>query len=138
MNLSEFELKLNQWGQDRVPFFFLIDFEMEKPVAWKLDEVPPDVLFSFEGRPNHHTKTTTSVVLKKNPIALQDYKAKFDVVKERIAFGDSYLTNLTLKTRVELNQRLDELFFKTNAKYKICWKERFLCFSPETFVKIID
>jgi para-aminobenzoate synthetase component 1 len=30
------------------------------------------------------------------------------------------------------------LYFQTLAKYKVCWKNKFLVFSPETFVKIAD
>jgi para-aminobenzoate synthetase component 1 len=140
MNLSEFESKLNQWGQDRVPFFFLIDFEMEKPEAWKLDAVPKEIFFSFDRVTNSTSQSTenTKIELLKYPIPFRDYKSKFDFIKERIAFGDSYLANLTVKTKIGLNQQLDELFFKTNAKYKVCWKEKFLCFSPETFVRITD
>jgi para-aminobenzoate synthetase component 1 len=74
--------------------------------------------------------------LKKYSISSKEYKSKFDLVKKRISFGDSYLTNLTVKTKIDLNQSLEELYFQTAAKYKMCWKNQFLVFSPETFVQI--
>lgn len=139
MNLSEFELKLNQWGRDRVPFFFLIDFEMERPRAWTINEVPSEILFSIGKFSNAKPPTNHSrVELKKIPIPFTDYKPKFDFVKQRISFGDSYLTNLTVRTKIELNQPLETLFHQTQAKYKVWWDKKFLCFSPETFIKISD
>lgn len=138
MNLKEFESKLNQWGRERVPFFFLIDFEMEKPEAWKLDGVPSEILFSIEGITNFkpQNNSRSKITLDKFPEPFSSYKTKFERVKGRISFGDSYLTNLTVKTKVDLNQNLEEVFHQSTANYKVCWKEKFLCFSPETFVKI--
>ncbi len=140
MTISEFESRLNQWGHEQVPFLFLVDFEMENLFSWKRDEVPNDILFSI----NHFSNTSISnqnpktVTLTKYPISFSEYKSKFDFVKERINFGDSYLTNLTIKTKVEINRTLEELFFSSIAKYKLCWKNKFLVFSPETFVQIKD
>jgi len=140
MSLLEFESKLNQWGRNRVPFFFLVDFEMEKPEAWKLNEIPSGIFYSIGQGTNTNwvTGNSRAIELKKYPISLSDYKSRFDFVKQHISFGDSYLTNLTFKTKIELNQSLIDLFFLAQAKYKICWKDNFLCFSPETFVKIRD
>lgn len=113
---------------------------MEKPEAWLVNDVPNEILFSIGRFTNvkSQTRDSVKVELKKFPIPFHDYKSKFYFVKKRISFGDSYLTNLTVKTKIELNQKLVELFYQTHAKYKICWKEKFLCFSPETFVKITD
>ena len=47
MSLDEFRQRLNEWGRDRVPFLFVVDFEMKKPRVWKLDELGEDVLFDF-------------------------------------------------------------------------------------------
>jgi para-aminobenzoate synthetase component 1 len=137
MNLTKFESKLNQWGHEQVPFLFLVDFEMEKPEAWKLDEVPDEILFSInKSTPSAPVEAGVKPELKKHPISIGEYRSKFDLVKKRISFGDSYLTNLTIKTKIDLNQTLDELYFHTSAKYKVCWKNQFLVFSPETFVQI--
>src|SRR5437879_4707386 len=137
MKISEFESKLNEWGHEQVPFLFLVDFEMEKPMAWKLDEVPNEILFSInDSTPSLPKRAGVRPELKKHPISITEYKSKFDLVKKRISFGDSYLSNLTVKTKIDLNQSLDELYFKTSAKYKVYWKNEFLVFSPETFVRI--
>jgi para-aminobenzoate synthetase component 1 len=140
MTILEFELKLNQWGHEQVPFLFLVDFELENLLAWQLDEVPEEILVSVSGFANASSPKANydSVSLTKHPISFSDYRSKFDYVKERINFGDSYLTNLTIKTRIEINSSLEELFFRSKAKYKLCWKDKFLVFSPETFVQITE
>ena len=139
MNLIEFESKLNEWGQAQVPFLFLIDFEMEIPVAWLINEVPPEILFSIDGYTNSGTPDREiEVVLKKYPVSMAEYKSKFDSVKNHISVGDSYLTNLTIKTKIDLTPGLEELFLQASAKYKVCWKNNFLVFSPETFVRTED
>jgi para-aminobenzoate synthetase component 1 len=52
--------------------------------------------------------------------------------------GNSYLANLTFPVKVELNKSLREIFYGSVAKYKIWYKDQFVCFSPEIFVKIYD
>jgi len=133
MTIPEFESQLNQWGRKQVPFLFLVDFELENLLAWKINEVPDDILFLIDGAP---LIQNTKAALTKLPISFSEYKAKFDFVKERISFGDSYLTNLTIKTKIEIDQSLEELFSESVAKYKLCWRSKFLVFSPETFIKI--
>ena len=50
--------------------------------------------------------------------------------------GNSYLTNLTYPTKINTNLSLDEIYHFSEAKYKLKYKENFVCFSPERFVKI--
>jgi para-aminobenzoate synthetase component 1 len=45
---------------------------------------------------------------------------------------------LTHKTPISLNIDLLDIFHQTDAKYKMLWKDRFVFFSPETFVTIVD
>jgi para-aminobenzoate synthetase component 1 len=46
------------------------------------------------------------------------------------------LLNLTFASRIETNYSLKEIFFSTQAKYKLWLRDAFVCFSPEIFVKI--
>ena len=36
MNISEFTNEMNRWGHAKVPFLFMVDFEMEKPLLVEL------------------------------------------------------------------------------------------------------
>lgn len=139
MTILEFESQLNDWGQSRTPFLFMTDFEMESAVAWRLDEIPEDLFFSINGFTNATSnQDAIAVKVQKYPMPFADYKSRFDFVKHRIEYGDSYLTNLTIKTKIDLNCTLEECFFQAKARYKVYLKNKFLFFSPETFIKITD
>ncbi len=64
------------------------------------------------------------------------YSQAFAVVQSHQRAGNSYLTNLTFPTGVELSTDLRTCFFAVSAPYRIYVPGRFLCFSPETFVTI--
>ncbi len=138
MNINDFKERLNSWGQQKVPFLFWIDFELEKPIAIKLDDVDSHkILFDINGFSNTKRKTVRAgKPLTKKPIPLADYKSKFNKVLYHLNYGDSFLTNLTVKTEIEISHSLQDLFYLSNAKYKLFVKDQFLVFSPEIFIQI--
>ena len=50
--------------------------------------------------------------------------------------GNSFLTNLTVKTPIRVNLSLEEIFLQSQAKYKVLLPNRMVCFSPESFIRI--
>lgn len=142
MTITEFVGTLNQWGADRVPFFFLIDFELQKPQAYRLDETDPqNILYFFNGFSNGNNDQVNvdkSILLNKYPVDFSVYQQRFEKVMKHLKYGDSFLTNFTMKTKVQLHQSLCDLFFISQSKYKLLWNNQFLVFSPETFVQIRD
>jgi para-aminobenzoate synthetase component I len=137
--LTDFKEQLNEWGRNRVPFLFLIDFELKKPVAWRVDEVSPDeLLYSFNQFSNTSAgqRVSREIQVKKVPMPLGEYERKFNQVYDHLLRGDSFLTNLTIKTSVQTPMPLQELFYLSEAKYKCWWRHHFLFFSPETFIQI--
>jgi para-aminobenzoate synthetase component 1 len=143
MHLPEFVAQLNAWGAARLPFFFMIDFEMKKPWAVRLEELycdKPIAWFDFPGISNHYPTRCTAGSYKpaliKYPIPEVDYRKRFDKVMHHLQSGDTYLLNLTCKTRVKINCSPEEIFFRSSAKYKIHVPGRMVVFSPETFITI--
>jgi para-aminobenzoate synthetase component I len=138
MHVDEFTERLNDWGKQKIPFLFLIDFEMEKPLAFKLSEVPPEkIWFKCGDLTNCFDSTSTKPVpLHKIPIHVDSYRSKFDVVMKALEKGDSYLTNLTIKTKLQGRIDLKQLFNQSRARYKLMIMDEFLVFSPETFIEI--
>ncbi len=135
--------QMNQWGQEKSPFAFLIDFECNKPLCWKLEAPKSPFKFNFQGIKNYADAPTNNINSKSvpfaftpRPISLEAYKVKFDGVKREIEYGNSFLVNLTVETPIVTNYTLEQLFILAKAKYT-CWlKDNFVCFSPETFVQI--
>ncbi|QOI96024.1 MAG: aminodeoxychorismate synthase component I [Flammeovirgaceae bacterium] len=139
MNLEQFVSALNTWGASRTPFFFLTDFELNQPLAFRLDEVDPNVLqYSINGFSNSPilTRPSGSVDLQLFPISFQEYETRFKRVQHHLGYGDSFLLNLTVKTPVGLNCSLQEIFNRAQARYKCWYQNEFIVFSPETFVQI--
>ena len=75
------------------------------------------------------------------PPLYEDYERSFNIVKSNIMAGNSYLTNLTCRVPVSCNLSLEEIFHRAKGKYKLLLRRSenltpFVCFSPETFVRI--
>jgi para-aminobenzoate synthetase component 1 len=129
--LTDFKELFNQFWDKHEPFVFIIDFELRKPRIWRLSS--EEILFEINGSGNK-----SPVTLHAKPISSYDYQKKFDIVMDHLLYGDSFLTNLTIKTKIDINVSLRDLFYACSAHYKFWLKDSFLCFSPETFVKIKD
>lgn len=139
--VSEFIAVVNELGRRSVPFLFVTDFELKKPLALALSRVDAsDILYNINGFSNAGAQVPSilpaSVFLQKYPIPEHVYREKYDKVLRHLNYGDTYLTNLTIPTKIELPCSLDELFHVCRAKYRLLFKNQFLVFSPETFVTI--
>lgn len=128
--------KMNELGALNVPFFFMIDFLKEQGEVIPLDALDPSIQFSIDQRvvmthpPTFHWK--------KMPIDRATYEQQFAIVHKHLRLGNSYLTNLTCKTGIDTNLTLHDIYTYAQAKYKLIYKNDFVCFSPERFVKITN
>lgn len=141
MSIGDFVEIVNEYGARRVPFLCLVDFEMQKPLVFRIEEVSPEkILYNINGRTNYPSKyqNVAPIEFIRSPLSIKEYQDKFRTVWSGLAYGDSYLTNLTIKTEVATPRSLKDIFFLSQAKYKIWFDEQFLVFSPETFVRIED
>jgi len=134
--------QLNIWGKTRTPFVFLIDFECQQPKCWELSKAIDEFKYNFQGVSNFDNQTkskqkiNSNLIESKFPIEFLTYKEKFDLVKNEIEYGNSFLVNLTAETKIVSSLSIEEIAHQANAKY-LCWlKDEFVCFSPETFVQI--
>lgn len=125
----------NKLGKSKKPFFFLIDFAKKTPHIIPLDELSrSDFSIAINDFKNQPLKFSFT---KEKPDEMQYQKAFKTVIKEIIQ-GNSYLLNLTTRTKIYTDLTLEQIFNYANAKYKLLYKDKFVCFSPECFVKIID
>ena len=128
--------KMNELGAAKVPFFFMIDFLKENGEVIPLNELPDEIKFEIDSPKKESFQKDFK--FNKFPISFDEYLPKFNYVHENLLFGNSYLTNLTLPTKIETDLSLNEIFQSSEAKYKLKYKDEFVCFSPERFVKIED
>jgi para-aminobenzoate synthetase component 1 len=139
MSIKEFTETLNKWGNQQIPFLFLVDFEMKKPLAFKLSEIDPrELTYNFNGITNGQSSASykKSLHLNVRPISISEFEKKFSIVLKHLEYGDSYLTNLTIRTMLDPALDMEEIFLLSRAKYKLRYKNEFLFFSPETFIQI--
>ncbi|GAA4163841.1 aminodeoxychorismate synthase component I [Chryseobacterium ginsenosidimutans] len=134
-------MEMDELSLQKVPYFFIIDFLTENVEIFKENEIEESgLLIDFQ----HYKNTKTQDELHKKiewksfPETLENFKTGFDEVQKNIRFGNSYLVNYTRKTKIETNLTLEEIFYHSSAKYKVFYKDFFVLFSPETFVKIIN
>ena len=66
------------------------------------------------------------------------FQNKFAKVQAEIRAGNTYLLNLTFRHPVRINKSLKDIFYLSRAKYKLWLNDKFVLFSPESFVKIKD
>jgi para-aminobenzoate synthetase component 1 len=128
--------KLNLYGKEKEPFFFCISYDLTKWDVIKLSQIPNNIKFEIDNQTSN--KTEKGNILKKYPISYKIYKNKFKKVKNEIKNGNTYLINLTTKTKIKTKYSLIDLYNKSSAKFKLYYKDKFICFSPERFVKCID
>ncbi|MCU0363690.1 MAG: aminodeoxychorismate synthase component I [Bacteroidales bacterium] len=132
---------MNSLGGEGIPFVFLIDFELEKPQIFRVDEVDTgSLLFDLNGVTNRKGPGghRHGLEMRSRPQDREEYLVKFTRVKEEIAHGNTYLLNLTCSTPVELNCSLMDIYYLSRARYRVWLKDQFVCFSPEIFVRISD
>lgn len=156
----DFVEQLNQWGHEKKPFVFLIDFEQKKPLAWLADQCSDHFQFKFTkasslkksdttltetdqvsaiddaGFANSKVNFKSEGLLTKYPITLDDYQHKYNQVIDSLQKGDSFLMNLTIPTPVQNKLDFQTYFDHAKSKYVIWLKEQFIAFSPETFIQI--
>ena len=132
--------KLNKFGLEKEPFLFVISYDFSKFYIEKISQIPSSIKFQLDEKENIE-KSFKKTKLEKFPLTFKEYEKKFDILQEEIKKGNSYLLNLTAKTKIQTSISLDEIYENTKSKFKLRFQNEsddFVCFSPERFVQIMD
>lgn len=153
--------RINLLAKEKEPFLFVINYQGTEAYIKKLTEIDPkECLYDFEGISNVSSgkrssqtppaKDSSRLSSTLQPLkdwevkapSYKTYRESFERVKRNIMAGNSYLTNLTCQAPVECNLSLHDIFMQAKGKYKLLLQSsafhqgHFVCFSPETFVRI--
>lgn len=136
---KEVAQQLNALGKECKAFVFLIDFEGDTALIFPPEE-NNQLFWQADGKSNVEKKYPTSKIniWKTQPTLFEKYSMGYDLVQSHIHNGDTYLLNYTQPTPIETNLSLEDIFHLSSARYKVLLKNKFVCFSPETFVKITE
>jgi para-aminobenzoate synthetase component 1 len=144
MHKKQFKSIVNSYAKKGIPFLFMVDFDLKNLQVYRLDQIADkNIFFAFaetKHLPNHDF-TKINFRFKTNLVNQETYKKAFKTVKEQIQKGNTYLLNLTFKNKItfyDKNVTLKAIFNQAKAKYKLLYKNEFVCFSPEIFIQIKD
>ncbi len=133
MNQRDFCQKIQHYIHHNIPFFFLVDFDKKEPCVCPLNECKKEnIKLDFHSE----RKVYKDINVKAFPVNKADYKKAFDKVSYGLHHGDSFLTNLTFPSPIETAANLDDIYDCSNALYKLKFKDEFVVFSPESFIRI--
>lgn len=140
MTIKEFSSQIRNFAVNEIPFIFVIDFEQNKPFICRLSETASrNIDYSFTGASDYLNQNNPEIkIFNRYYESREKYCEAFKLVQYHINRGDSYLVNLTFPTRLETNLTLKELFDISRARYKLFFRDEFIVFSPECFIRIID
>ena len=131
---------MNNLAMQGVPFLFIIDYEGKRAVVEPENKVNANELkYCFNGKGN---ATQTAYPANKDiewgiePPTEAEYQHGFNIVRNAMLAGNSYLANLTCRIGLRTNLSLLDLYNAAEARYRLWMKDKLVCFSPETFVKI--
>lgn len=141
LSIEELKMKMNKSGADKAPFLFVADFDLKEGIFVENPEDQKEILFHcpLGNNISHEEKTDRpDAAIQSHPISYEEYLQRFDVVMAGLKRGDSFLTNLTVKTPIETELTLKEIFLSGHSPYRLYVPGKFVCFSPERFVSIAD
>jgi para-aminobenzoate synthetase component 1 len=124
---------LNHYGSKKEPILFVIDYDLKNFFISPLSQLDPGIKFAID--------STTIFNNKKIPytyksISKERYKKAFDTIISEIEAGNTYLTNLTFRSKLFIDYSLEEIYEYSDARFKLLFGDKFVSFSPERFVKI--
>lgn len=138
-DIDDLRIQMNRAACDGQPFLFAVDYELNEGVFIRDPDFQTDILYRFA-----HASNAEAVAASEDPSTILDYRrlsketyaAKFDIVRRALLRGDAYLANLTVRTPVSGIDSLRQAFTCAVAPYCLYVPDRFVCFSPERFVRI--
>ncbi len=124
--------RISQLAGEGTPFLLISDFEASTVLVYTKEELEKeDIEFSLLPTPQ-----SAVTPLAREPISFKQYKIGFDQIIEHIKAGETYLLNYTCSTPIQTPLTLKEIYQRAHAKFKLRFKDQFVCFSPERFIKI--
>lgn len=129
--------EMNALGAALVPFLFAFDYELQRALLVAHPLQQDEVLFSVRGVTNRKTVLDhPQIALQAFPIDYGRYAQGFDVIQHALLRGDSYLANYTVRTPIQMNASMLDVFNASRAPYCLYVPDQFVCFSPERFVHL--
>lgn len=135
---NQIRTHINKAASQQIPFFFTVNYEMTEGLFIENPIKQNEVLFHFNGVNNSPSVATSNKEpgLTVFPASKEEYRLKFEMVQQDLKNGEVDVINLTERTPISTNIDCREIFLRSQSPYRIYIPNKFVCFSPERFVKI--
>ena len=132
--------QMNRCTQCGEPFLFAFNFEMTEALFVPRPLEQQEVLFrtTIGGNAVRNLNASPDLTLHFHAESLDRYRQRFSVIQRHLRKGNSFLTNLSVRTPVETEASLRDIFDAVSAPYCLYIPQRMVCFSPERFVFISE
>ncbi len=129
---------MNGAYRDGIPFLFAVDFELKNYIFIKHPLSQSEILFRTPqiSNINRNSFIKEKIEFESYPESYERYLERFNVVMSGLKRGDSFLTNLTVRTPIKMSLGLKDIAESCDAPFCLYVPDKFVCFSPERFVKI--
>ena len=123
---------------------FLIDFAGTDRQAFTFEEAAEQgIYFQVRGTGNEPASWAGQpgqgpVELHPQPVSKSVYRRAFETVQRELKGGNSFLLNLTFASGLHTDHSLPELYQMARAPYKLLFRDDFVVFSPECYLRIAD
>lgn len=113
---------MNELGQRKIPFLFVLDFDLKKPLVVPLSDIDSnECLYNVNGNSNYNPELTVKKLqhFDFEAVSKERYAEAFEIVQKHIHHGDSFLLNLTMPSKITTNLSLKDIFFlqKLSSNY---------------------
>jgi para-aminobenzoate synthetase component 1 len=123
----------NKLGKEGIPFIIIVSYDKSELFVSPLSELKShDIEFSI----SQNNLKEREIEYKMFSTDFSEYKERFEKIITEIKRGHTYVLNLTEESRIEIDSDLKEIFEFSKAKYRIRFADKFVSYSPETFIKI--
>jgi para-aminobenzoate synthetase component I len=135
--------KINDFAAKGLPFLFVIDFTMTRFVVLSPAEAAEEeIYFDIRGVSNRKNEVLPFLIppfaFEIKPVSFEEYETSYHRLLKHLNRGDTYLANLTFPTEIITSLSLEDIFRFGNAPFKLFFRNNFVVFSPEDFIRIRD
>ena len=137
IDVAELISKIDEAVARGSDFLFAIDFELKNALFIPKPKEQKNILWRVGERSNFEIDGDRKIdKLVPDFLSEQDYNTMFDVIYKGLYRGDSFLTNLTVRTELKGEVSMKDIALGAKSKYLLYVPDKFVSFSPEPFVKI--
>ena len=129
--------EMNRLGAEKTPFLAIISYDKDIIHIDEITSLSPDICkYRFPALTNSsHNSSPEAPFLEIKEFSKNSYKQSFEKVMSHINKGDTYLCNLSCEIPLKNQLDFESLFRQSRAKYKIRYKDEFICFSRKVSFK---